>query len=336
MDQLMKFGIFLQFITAIFLALCVTSTHASPVILKDIAYGSAPLQKLDIYKPANATKGNLLPVHVFIHGGAWRAGDKDQHRAMGNFYAERGAVLVTINYRLFPKDPHPAQIEDVATAVKWLYDHIGEYGGDRTRLVLSGHSAGAHLAALLAADPQYLTKHHLRTDLLRAVVPVDTASFDFTSRADGGPVVRAVNRTIKRNFGPDDVQLRAASPIYQAPRNGHLPEFYLFVTSQRADAVKQTKDFADVLDRAGAPASEVKIIEGLSHSEMARAISDANSPIAQRILRLLKTGKASLQIREAVSPTKGKAPSKEEKAPLQTKNPASNKNQSSDKKPIPK
>lgn len=278
----------LPYLTAILLTIYALAARAAPIVIKDITYGEAPRQKLDIYKPVRTKKDPLLPVHVFVHGGAWKMGNKNQHSGMGDFYAARGVILVAVNYRLFPKDPHPAQVEDVAAALRWVHDHIAEHGGDRNRLVLSGHSAGAHLVALVATDEGYLLRHKLHTDMLAAVVPVDTASFDFTKRETGGPVVRAVNRIIHENFGPEEAQLKAASPVYQAPSNSRLPPFYLFVTDERPDAVKQTRDFAEVLNKAGAPASELNIIDGLSHRAMAQSMSQAGSPIAQRLLRLLE------------------------------------------------
>src|SRR6185436_3705682 len=125
--------------------------------VKDISYREGPddeaaKHKLDIYLP----QGNSnAPVLFFIHGGAWRTGDRSQYPPVGNRYAHEGYVTVVPSYRLAPKHPHPAQIEDVAAAFAWTVRHIAEYGGDTNRLYVGGHSAGGHLAALLTLDPKY-------------------------------------------------------------------------------------------------------------------------------------------------------------------------------------
>ncbi len=125
-------------------------------ILRDIAYGSDPLQRLDVYTPEGA-KGRRLPVLLFVHGGGFTRGDKH-----GAFYpdnitlwaAKNGMVGVNIDYRLAPKDPWPAGVKDLAAAIAWTHAHIARYGGDPDRIVLFGHSAGANHVADYAAHPE--------------------------------------------------------------------------------------------------------------------------------------------------------------------------------------
>ena len=93
---------------------------------------------------------------VFLHGGSWRSGDRSAYPLFGNRFAKAGIGVAIPSYRLMPKNPHPAQIEDAAAAFAWVYKNIAKYGGDATRIYMAGHSAGGHLAALLALDPQYL------------------------------------------------------------------------------------------------------------------------------------------------------------------------------------
>jgi acetyl esterase/lipase len=119
----------------------------------DIPYGPGDRQRLDIYAPAAAAK---LPVVVFWYGGSWSMGRKADYRFVGTALAEQGYVVVLPDYRLFPEVRFPAFVDDGARAVAWVQSHVGEFGGDPTRVVLMGHSAGAHEAALLALNPQYL------------------------------------------------------------------------------------------------------------------------------------------------------------------------------------
>ena len=121
----------------------------------DIAYavrsGADPrLTSLDVCAPAG---GRDLPVMVFIHGGGWSTGDKSRYTTNhANYFCPRGFVMVTVNYRLAPDVVYPAFSEDVAAAIGWVKSSISPYGGDPGRIVLSGHSAGAQLAAYAAVD----------------------------------------------------------------------------------------------------------------------------------------------------------------------------------------
>ena len=121
----------------------------------NLPYGQGPRQKLDVYSPKDAGKH---PVVVFFYGGSWTTGEKARYRFVGAALAERGFVAVLPDYRLYPEVKFPEFMNDGARAVAWTESHAAEYGGDPTRIVLMGHSAGAHMAALLALNNTYLTK----------------------------------------------------------------------------------------------------------------------------------------------------------------------------------
>ena len=109
--------------------------------------------RLDIYRRRDADPENA-PVLIQVHGGGWTIGDKGQQGLLlMNRMAARGWICVAMNYRLAPKNPFPAQIIDVKQAIAWTREHIGEYGGDPSYLVITGGSAGGHLAALAALTP---------------------------------------------------------------------------------------------------------------------------------------------------------------------------------------
>ncbi|MBI1786762.1 MAG: alpha/beta hydrolase fold domain-containing protein [Acidobacteria bacterium] len=138
---------------------------------KDIAYlpDEEAKHKLDIYVP----KGKQgFPVLFFIHGGAWRTGDRVQYAALGNRFAREGIGVVAISYRLAPAHQHPAQIQDAAAALAWVFKNIGQYGGRADRIFVGGHSAGGHLAALLALDERYLKAHGRSPREIRGVIPM--------------------------------------------------------------------------------------------------------------------------------------------------------------------
>ncbi len=263
---------------------------ASPMLYRDIAYGSYPLQKLDVYVPESVNKNKSLPVLVFIHGGAWKVGDKKNHSEKGAFYVSRDIVFVSVNYRLAPQDMHPAQARDVASSLKWVADNIAAYGGDRNNIHLSGHSAGAHIAALVATDPQYLETEQLTLDVIKSVFPVDTASFDLTSKMELG--ARFIGRAIKQSFGTEKETLEQASPIYQIIKypERNYPKFVVFVTSRRPEAVRQTAELSNALKKAGAK-SEYYIIKNVSHKEMGSAIANEGSSISEKMLSIINQEK---------------------------------------------
>lgn len=123
-------------------------------VIRDINYTTGGKRaRLDIYRLRGRTLTNA-PVLVQVHGGGWIMGEKEQQGLLlMNRMAEHGWVCVAMNYRLAPKNPFPAQIEDVKRAIAWTREHIGSYGGDPGYLVITGGSAGGHLAALAALTP---------------------------------------------------------------------------------------------------------------------------------------------------------------------------------------
>jgi acetyl esterase/lipase len=124
---------------------------------------------LDIYKPQDLVNA---PVLLFIHGGGWQRGDKLLYAYLGRAFASRGFTTVVINYRLSPEVRHPTHVQDVARALAWIYRNISAHGGNPEAIFVMGHSAGGHLAALLALDETYLEVHGLSTSLIRGVMPM--------------------------------------------------------------------------------------------------------------------------------------------------------------------
>ena len=122
---------------------------------KDLAYGSGPRQGLDVYYQSNTRD---RPVVIFWYGGSWTQGEKSRYKFVGAALAERGFVAVLPNYRLYPEVKFPEFIADGAHAVAWAERHAREFGGDPHKIVLMGHSAGAHMAAFLALNAAALTQ----------------------------------------------------------------------------------------------------------------------------------------------------------------------------------
>jgi acetyl esterase/lipase len=113
----------------------------------NIDYGGSFTSRLDVYYDESDTS-NLKPVVIFVHGGAWIIGDKIKYSKIGTLLVDEGYIGVLPNYVLFPFGSIEDMVDDVYKAIEWTYNNIEKYGGDKTKIILSGHSAGAHLAAL--------------------------------------------------------------------------------------------------------------------------------------------------------------------------------------------
>ena len=245
--------------------------------VKDIPYVEAPVeeakQKLDIYRPKGAS---ARPVLVFFHGGAWVRGDRGQYPFFGNRFAKAGYVVVIPSYRLAPKNPHPAQIEDAAAALAWTVTHVAEYGGDPSRITIAGHSAGGHLASLLVTNEEWLTARGISSRNVRAVAAL-------SAPVDLAPLINPGRSPI---FGSDPAIIRAASPLRNV-RAG-LPRFLVtYCQWDYATLPQQAEAFHAALTKAGGD-SQLVYIPGENHISEMTSIPKDSDPTAIALLQLLK------------------------------------------------
>ncbi|MFW5855727.1 MAG: alpha/beta hydrolase [Bacillota bacterium] len=135
---------------------------------KDIQFGEQERLKLDIYHPHSPDKN--MPVVVFFHGGGWDSNNKDVFSFVGRSLARQGLMVVIPNYRLAPDYKYPIQVKDAALAVKWVEDNISSYGVIPGQIILSGHSAGAHLAAMVGFSSKWQKYYDLNPDNIKKLV----------------------------------------------------------------------------------------------------------------------------------------------------------------------
>jgi acetyl esterase/lipase len=143
---------------------------------RGISFGTDDRQKLNIWKPKKI--GGPAPVVVFFYGGSWRDGTRELYHFYGRAMAEKGFVVVIPDYRVTPKFRFPAFVEDGAAAVAWTYANITKYGGDPNRISVSGHSAGAHIAAMITLDKQWIAKAGAPDGVIRSFVGL-AGPYDF-------------------------------------------------------------------------------------------------------------------------------------------------------------
>lgn len=128
---------------------------SSVEINRDIPYAEGARRKLDVYAPRGA---HDAPLAIFYYGGGWESGNKESYAFVAAALAAEGIVTVVPDYRVYPEVRFPDFLDDAALAARWAKDHAVDYGADPNRLVLSGHSAGAYIAAMLTLDRQWLTR----------------------------------------------------------------------------------------------------------------------------------------------------------------------------------
>lgn len=249
--------LFWTFLFLVILSVCTSTSYAEVKVTQNIKYGSDEAQIIDVYQPDGFQQGNKYPVVIWIHGGGWRNGSMHDsiYRDIMTTWAKQGIVVVGIDYRLSPKYMHPIHVQDVATGISWVYRNIDSFGGDINRISLMGHSAGAHLVALVATNPNYLGAYGLSPGkILANVFAIDSAAYDLSDPVQAG------RKLIRNAFGTDPSVLKDASPTLNVQMGGSYPPFIMAVNKIRDDAVAQSRNLQKKLRNDGVSA-EVIIVD---------------------------------------------------------------------------
>jgi len=225
----------------------------------DMAYGPDARQRMDVYLPTAAAGA---PVIVMVHGGAWMVGNKAMPKVVDNKVAywvrQQGFIFVSVNYRLSPQADPLAQAHDVASALAKAQSLAASWGGDAEKVILMGHSAGAHLVALLSASPALARESGARPWL--GTVALDSAALDLER------IMHARHmRFYDRVFGADPAYWRSVSPTrVLAPDAAPM---LLVCSTQRADgSCMQAHDFAARVTAGGGRASVLP--QALTHEQV--------------------------------------------------------------------
>lgn len=230
-------------------------------VMRDVAYGSDPRQRFDVYLPPHA---GHAPVIFMVHGGGWRRGDKAMANVVANKLARwlpRGFIVISTNYRMRPDIAPLQQAGDVARALAVAQGHAAEWGGDARRFILMGHSAGAHLVALLSAEPGLAKAQGVQPWL--GTIALDGGSLDVvqTMQAHHFPL-------FDEAFGANPADWRAASPYQQL--HGRVVPFLAVCSSRRRDSCPQAHAFVDKAHSLGNRASVLE--EDMAHGEIDRQL----------------------------------------------------------------
>lgn len=249
----------------------------------DIPYAhDSPSQTLDLYIPAK----NGFATIVYTYGGGWHSGSGKSSKPIAEKLQSLGYGCALVSHRLSPPSTFPAHAEDVASAFAWVKSNIAARGGDPKRVILAGHSSGAHLSLLVAMDPRYLAPHHLSPSDVAAVIAL-SPPLDLAPRGDGhgyGDVLMAGHGADA--FKRDSALMKDASPIDHI--SAGMPRTLLLVGGQDFSMLEaDARAFAEKARAAGATV-ETAVIPGKDHMAMAGGLTDENDPVLARALDFLK------------------------------------------------
>ena len=230
-------------------------------VARDLKYGDDPRQAFDLFAPVDAPKNGsaALPVVVFFYGGGWDSGARSDYGWAAQALAAQGFLVALPDYRVVPQVVFPTFIEDAAAATARVADMAAQYGGDPARLGVSGHSAGAHLAMMIALDRRYMAAAG-KPDIIKAAAglsgPYDFLPFD---------VPASINA-----FGqaPDPAQTQ---PVTFVRADGPP----LWLGHGEPDVVVESVDSTILADRmrAAGGRAEAKIYPGLNHADTVAVFS---------------------------------------------------------------
>jgi len=236
-----------------------------------IVYGADKRQQIDLYEPEDAVDD--LPLILFIHGGGWSMGSHQLVQQKPVHFTNANRFFASAGYRLLPEAPVEEQARDVGAALRALVGQAEVIGFDPSNIVVMGHSAGAHLAALVASDPQYAGSAF---DAIRGVILLDGAGYDIAAtiaRARDRMSTLEGARTLnlyRDAFGEEETRQRNLSPITHIGGRD-APHWLALFVDTRTQARLQAEALVAALDAAGADANALAI-ENTDHGRMNREV----------------------------------------------------------------
>ena len=252
---------------------------AQGVVTRDVDYMSIidyedGKDLLDIYMPEGVANA---PVVVFFHGGALRAGDRSVGRVVAQRLVPHGIGVVSPSYLLTPSVMHPAHVKDAAAATAWVIEHIASYGGDPENVYVSGHSAGAYLAALLALDPGHLGAHHLPPASIRGSIPISAFLYVEETAASRPKDVWGTD--------PADWLLASVTPHISAAKGRML---LIYADGDDEWRRRQNETFGEAMNAAGNHSVQVVEVPNRNHGSLMTEMNASDDQIGNLMLKFIQ------------------------------------------------
>jgi len=230
--------------------------------------------RLDIFMPEGAEG---VPVIGFFHGGGLSEGTKIDGEALAARFVPAGIGVVSANYRLTPRVMHPAHVDDAAAAVAWVSRNIESYGGDPAKVYVSGHSAGAYLAVLLALDQAHLTLHSLDSRAIRGAILISPFLYVEETAPDRPKDV----------WGEDPADwMRASVTPHIGPGKGQM--LLVYADGDEEWRKEQNERFASDMRAAGSPNVTAVQVSNRDHISLISKLNDQNDEIRDAVLHFIK------------------------------------------------
>jgi arylformamidase len=234
----------------------------------DVSFGPGEREKLDLFLPEREN----APVHLFIHGGYWRSRDKSMFSFLAKPLVEAGALVAVTNYDLCPQVTLDEIVRQIRAVAAWLWHNAERHAGNPEDIHVSGHSAGGHLAAMLAVTPWRDFGEDLPADLVKSTTPISGLfTLEPLIRHSVNDDLRLDNDAAKRN-GPALMRPTTAGPVTVCVGGNESEEFCW-----------QSKDLAARWKEHGARVSYVEV-PGLNHFTILRDLGDARSDVTRRMV----------------------------------------------------
>lgn len=240
------------------------------------------LNMLNVYIPK---KGSNSPMVIWVHGGSLAFGDKDNVLHKAEYFTARGYVFVSINYRVSPGVKHPANAQDVADAIVYLHENATDYSADPEKMFLIGHSAGAHLAALVSIDEKYLEKSGSTPAILDGVILLDGLGYDIPLMMKDAP--GKTREWCIGAFGNTRKEWEQASPINAIKENKPTPPFMIAYAGEREGSEKEAIVFARALSGASVK-NKVFHYEKKNSGSINRELGKASDKPTEDVFRFLQ------------------------------------------------
>ena len=229
-------------------------------LIANVSYGTDAKERFDVYTPLHVNTSSLSPVIFMVHGGAWRIGDKTSQSVIENkvnYWVKKGYIVISTNYKMLPDAPVSEQVKAVAKALGFAQEKSASWGGNKAQFILMGHSAGAHIIAMIAASSSVYATNAITPPI--AVVALDSAVMDT-------PILMNTKhmRLYDHAFGSDPAYWQSLSPFHQLS-SARMP-LLAVCSTKRDDSCPQAEKF---LTKAASLGTKTLLLkENMSHKEI--------------------------------------------------------------------
>jgi len=229
-------------------------------LIANVSYGTDAKERFDVYTPLHVNTNSLAPVIFMVHGGAWRIGDKKSQSVVENkvnYWVKKGYIVISTNYKMLPDSPVNEQVKSVAKALGVAQEKSASWGGNKAQFILMGHSAGAHIIAMIAASNTLYATNAITPPI--AAVALDSAVMDT-------PMLMSAKhmRLYDHAFGSDPTYWQSLSPFHQLSST-RMP-LLAVCSTKRDDSCPQAEKFLTKASSFGTKTLLLK--ENMSHKEI--------------------------------------------------------------------